>query len=327
MICDKNPPRAHGRGQVTNDEGTADIAGSPGRLSPGDYYTENSGASKRQSSPLFASQPMHTTSDNADLASTPKDERGQQRVELRGLPEPQLSLAGVIAVVGCDGSGKSTLTADLVSHLASGQPTELLYLGQSSGNILRWIRELPMIGQAIGRFLKRRSERAHAEDGKPASPDIPTALVVYLLSRWRYRKFQRLLALNRRGVTVVTDRYPQSEVSGFYFDGPGLTTTGTTKRVVRWLASREARLYQHMANHVPTLVIRLNIDAETAYIRKPDHKLSMLCDKVDVIPTLTFNGARICDLEGRSPYREVLRQALAAVRSVIGEGARAEPVK
>jgi len=235
------------------------------------------------------------TSYSADMASIPNDERGQQPVKLRGQPEPQLSLAGVIAVVGCDGSGKSTLTADLVSHLA------------------------------IGRFLKRRSERAHAEDGSPASPDIPTALAVYLLSRWRYRKFQRLLALNRRGVTVVTDRYPQSEVPGFYFDGPGLTMTGTTKTVVRWLASREARLYQYMANHVPALVIRLNIDVETAYIRKPDHKLSMLCDKVKVIPTLTFNGALICDLEGKAPYREVLRQALGAAQLAIAEGRRGVP--
>lgn len=265
------------------------------------------------------------TSYSADMAFISNDERGQQPVKLRGQPEPQLSLAGVIAVVGCDGSGKSTLTADLVSHLAIGQPTELLYLGQSSGNIFRWIRDLPMIGQAIGRFLKRRSERAHAEDGSPASPDIPTALAVYLLSRWRYRKFQRLLALNRRGVTVVTDRYPQSEVPGFYFDGPGLTMTGTTKTVVRWLASREARLYQYMANHVPALVIRLNIDVETAYIRKPDHKLSMLCDKVKVIPTLTFNGALICDLEGHAPYREVLRQALGAAQLAIAEGRRGVP--
>ncbi len=226
---------------------------------------------------------------------------------------PSSSPAGVIAVVGCDGSGKSTLSADLVAHLAKARPAEFLYLGQSSGNIARRIREVPVIGPAVSTFLKRRSARAHADDGKPAAPDLATALVVYALSRWRYAKFRRLLALSRRGVTVITDRYPQAEVPGFYFDGPGLAQDVAASRIVRWLAERELRLYRYMANHVPTLVIRLNIDAETAYIRKPDHKLSMLLDKVRVIPTLSFNGARILDLDGRAPYRQVLADAVAAI--------------
>ncbi|MCU7329165.1 hypothetical protein N6N72_20375 [Escherichia albertii] len=35
----------------------------------------------------------------------------------------------VIAIVGCDGSGKSTLTASLVNELAAKIPTEQIYLG------------------------------------------------------------------------------------------------------------------------------------------------------------------------------------------------------
>ena len=68
-----------------------------------------------------------------------------------------------------------------------------------------------------------------------------------------------------------------------------------------------------MASHIPTLLIRLNIDAETAHARKPDHKLAMLRDKVRVIPTLHFNGAPILDLNGRDPYPQVLDAALAAI--------------
>lgn len=218
-------------------------------------------------------------------------------------------------MIGCDGSGKSTLTADLLAHLRDEQATELLYLGQSSGNIADAIRSLPLIGPAFGRYLVRKAERAHAKDRKTASPDIPTALVIHLLSRWRHHKFQRMLALNRRGVVVIADRYPQAEVPGFYFDGPGLAASGIKSAFVRWLAARELRLYQRMASHVPALVLRLNIDADTAHARKPDHKLSMLRDKVTIIPTLHFNGARILDLDGRAPYPQVLQAALDAARS------------
>jgi hypothetical protein len=204
-----------------------------------------------------------------------------------------------------------------LAQLREEQPTELIYLGQSSGDIVEWIGGLPIIGHAVERYLRRKGDTAHAVDDKPPSPDVPTALVVYLLSRWRHYKFRQMLALNRRGMTVLTDRYPQAEVPGFYFDGPGLNATGPGNALVRWIAARELRLYQRMASHVPALVIRLNIDAETAYARKPDHKLSMLRDKVRVIPTLTFNRAPILDLDGQSPYPQVLHKALTAARAAI----------
>ena len=223
--------------------------------------------------------------------------------------------------MGCDGAGKSTLAADLHAELQKQGPARFLYLGQDSGNILRSIVRLPLIGPAIGRYLVRRSARAHGGKDKSASPDTATALVLHLLSRWRRRKFRHMLALNRRGVIVVTDRYPQAQVPGFYFDGPGLVAKHGDSASIRWLAAREQRLYEDMACHVPALLIRLNVDAETAHARKADHKLAMLRDKVRVIPTLTFNGARIVDLDATEPYAEVLQAALAAVGTIHRESA------
>jgi len=229
----------------------------------------------------------------------------------------------IIAVVGCDGSGKSTLTADLLARLGAERPTEFIYLGQSSGNILTWILGIPLVGAPLGRYLKNRSKRAHGKEDKDTSQDLTTAMVMYLLSRWRNHKFKRMLALERSGKLVIADRYPQAEVPGFYFDGTGLAETPTTKGLVRWLARRELRLYRKMASHLPALLIRLNIDAETAHARKPDHKLSMLQDKIRVIPTLHFNGARILDLDGTTPYPQVLEAALAAAHEAIGSRAGA----
>ncbi len=219
----------------------------------------------------------------------------------------------MIAVVGCDGSGKSTLTADLITHLAQHRQVEWLYLGQSSGNIGEWIKNLPLIGAAFGRYLVRKAERAHSKEA--SSPDTLTALVIFLLSVWRAHKFRRMLKLSRRGVLVIADRYPQAEVSGFYFDGQGLNSANAQSWLARQLLKQETRLYQWMASHIPTLLIRLNIDAETAHARKPDHKLSMLRDKVRVIPTLRFNGAPILDLNGRDTYPQVLDAALKAIHT------------
>lgn len=232
----------------------------------------------------------------------------------RPLP-PSEQLPRVIAVTGCDGAGKSTLSEDLVSHLDSGVPVQWLYLGQSSGNIARWIKDLPLIGPPIGRYLVGKADRA--DDKKNSTPDTATTLVIFILSHWRAHKFRRMLRLSRRGVLVITDRYPQAEVPGFHFDGPGLGAVNSESWLGRRLAAREKRLYQWMASQVPALVIRLNIDADTAHERKPDHKLEILRDKVAIIPGLRFNGATILDLDGRDPYEQVLETALDAARNAI----------
>ena len=223
-------------------------------------------------------------------------------------------IKNIIAVVGCDGSGKSTLTADLIDQLSKKRPVQWLYLGQSSGNIADWIRSLPLVGAPFGRYLVRKAERAHSKEA--SAPDTLTAVVIFLLSLWRVHKFRRMLKLARRGILVITDRYPQAEVPGFYFDGTGLSSANAKSWLARQLLKQETRLYQWMASHIPTLLIRLNIDAETAHTRKPDHKLAMLRDKVRVIPTLHFNNAPILDLNGRDPYPQVLNAALTAIHAV-----------
>ncbi|PIP80548.1 MAG: hypothetical protein COW84_04625 [Gammaproteobacteria bacterium CG22_combo_CG10-13_8_21_14_all_40_8] len=224
-------------------------------------------------------------------------------------------LSKVIAVIGCDGSGKSTLTGDLYSKFHARHTTELIYLGQSSGNIGQWIKELPVIGSPLGRFLDKKAKNAHNK--KSSSPDNLTVLVIYLLSVWRAHKFRRMLKLARKGTMIITDRYPQAEIPGFYFDGTGLGALTADRWLIKKLIKRELRLYQWMASYVPTLLIRLNIDAETAHARKPDHKLTMLQQKTTVIPRLNFNGAQILELDSTSPYEKVLESASQAVAEAL----------
>lgn len=226
-------------------------------------------------------------------------------------PSDENYLDNVIAVIGCDGSGKSTLSHDLLSHFKGQRPVELIYLGQSSGNIGTWINNLPLVGKSLGKFLKKKAKKAHNK--KDTAPDMATMLVIYLLSKWRVHKFRKMLKHHRQGTLIITDRYPQAEVPGFYFDGTGLGALQADSWLAKHLAQREQKLYQWMANHVPALVIRLNIDEETAFRRKPDHKLNMLRQKIAVIPELNFNHAQILELNSLKPYEEVLSAAIDGI--------------
>ncbi|RZM93848.1 hypothetical protein CRG95_15070 [Escherichia sp. E4208] len=221
----------------------------------------------------------------------------------------------VIAIVGCDGSGKSTLTASLVNELAAIMPTEQIYLGQSSGRIGEWISQFPIIGAPFGRYLRGKAAHVHEKPSTP--PGNITALVIYLLSCWRAYKFRKMLRKSQQGFLLITDRYPQVEVPGFRFDGPQLAKTEGGNGWVKMLRQRELKLYQWMASYLPVLLIRLGIDEQTAFSRKPDHQLAALQEKIAVTPQLTFNGARILELDGRQPADEILQASLRAIHAAL----------
>jgi len=220
----------------------------------------------------------------------------------------------MIAVVGCDGSGKSTLSADLLAWLRQTRDVDTVYLGLRSGELGNRIKRWPLIGRAFERQLSKKAGQARNKDGK--IPGAATAFVIYMFSVKRMRAFKRMLALRKHGVTIVTDRYPQIEVPGFY-DGPGLSAARAEGWLVSLLARRERAMYAMMIGHVPDLVIRLNVDVDTAFARKPDHKRASLEAKVAVTPHLKFNGAKIVDLCSTDPYPTVLEQAKVAVTDAL----------
>ncbi len=231
-------------------------------------------------------------------------------------PQPaDAFVPGLIAVVGCDGTGKSTLTADLVQLLSSQCATERRYLGLISGEDGDKIKRLPLIGIWLERRLAAKSEKTQRMSSK--APALWAALIMYGLSLWRRSNLNKAKRRAQSGVLVIGDRYPQCEVSGFYYDGPGIGIERTRGWLMTRLARSEQRLYQQMALCRPQLIIRLDIDADTAFSRKPDHNYDELRDKARVMTQLNYNGSRVVNIDARAPYSEVLQTALAAINPVL----------
>jgi thymidylate kinase len=235
----------------------------------------------------------------------------------------EAGLAPMFAIVGSDGAGKSTVADAVIERLRAFGPARICHLGLQSGDLGRAIARAPLIGGALDRLLTRKAGRAR--DSKDRIPDAATAIVIYLFSLRRVRRFRKMLALRRRGVIILADRYPQLAVPGF-FDGPGLSAARAEGGFVRMLARRERRLYEWMASFVPDIVIRLNVDLETAFARKPDHRYESLRQKIEAVPKLAYNGAPILDLSSLDPLPQVIAQARAGIERVLEEkGYRAAP--
>ena len=228
--------------------------------------------------------------------------------------ESSSCIPGLIAVVGSDGTGKSTLTADLVRNLQNKRVTERRYLGLISGEDGDKIKRLPVIGVWLERRLAAKSDKTQRMSNKP--PALWAALIMYGFSLWRSSNLQKAIRLAQSGVLVISDRYPQAEISGFYYDGPGIGVERAKGWLMSRLAESERRLYQQMALIRPQLILRLDIDVDTAYARKPDHSYEELEDKISAMVRIQYNGSRIIELDARAPYDEVLAKALDSITAV-----------
>jgi thymidylate kinase len=227
-------------------------------------------------------------------------------------------LAPVIALVGADGSGKSTVSEAVLALCQRFGPSESIHLGTKSGALGRRIRALPLIGPVFFKKITKNATDVRSKDKK--IPGLATAIVVYVFSALRVRRFKKALALRERGVILVADRYPQTDVPGF-FDGPGLSAAKAEGALVSWLAKKERAQFDWMVGHAPTLVIRLHVDLETAFARKPDHRYESLKAKIEAVPKLTYGDAPIVELSSLDPLDHVIAEASAAVRAaLVGKG-------
>ncbi len=223
------------------------------------------------------------------------------------------SLPPLIAVVGCDGSGKSTVTEALRAWMNESRPTQICHLGKQSGNIGRRIARLPLFGGKLDKSIHAKARKAQTEKG----PGLLAALVIYLFSMRRVRRFRRMMNLRRQGYTIIADRFPQVGVPG-PMDGLGLANAGSSG-LVGWLAHSELRQYCAMVTKRPDLVLRLNVPLEVAIARKPDHRESSLARKVADVPRLTFEGAPIVEIDAEQPLDQVLAQAREAITARLGD--------
>jgi thymidylate kinase len=220
---------------------------------------------------------------------------------------PVSSLPPMIAVVGCDGSGKSTLTELLGLWLAEFRPTTVCHLGKQSGNIGRALARIPLLGPKLEHSIYKKAKKAQTEKG----PSLLTAVGIYAFTIRRVRRFHRMMRLRKAGNTIIADRFPQVEVPG-PMDGPGLGHA-QPNGVIGWLARRERRKLEGLAACLPDLVIRLNVSLKVAQARKPDHRPSSLARKIEDLSRLTFQGAPILELNADAPLETVVAEAKAAI--------------
>ncbi len=241
---------------------------------------------------------------------------GLNRKYLR-LPRPWARRAPgggiVVAALGVDGSGKTTITREMRRWLGGEVDVLSMYFGTGDGRPSLLLLPFKVLVPLITRLLPTRPEGAsHGELVTGAPGPLYSALLMVWATVLAMEKRRKLLAARRaanRGMVVIADRYPQNQIAGFN-DGPLLPRL---RWVPRWLRRFEAGAYA-LANRLPPdLVLKLATPAETLAQREPTMDRRLIQDRARHLHQLAFPGARVVTIDASQPLDAVIRAVKAEV--------------
>lgn len=211
----------------------------------------------------------------------------------------------VVAFIGSDGSGKSTLTAEIRKWLRFKLDTHAYYMGSGQGST----RLSDRLRHAV-KAKTRKQKKPKAGDGEPRRKKPPgffgRLLALHHLPAIgsRRRALAEAHRLAAAGSMVVIDRFPQSEFPGIS-DGPRLQEGNS----FGWAAGAERRGFAYFASLKPDLLIKLVVSPAVAHARKPDHSLSSIERKCAITRELRFAGADVVAIDADQPLEQVMLEA------------------
>lgn len=227
-----------------------------------------------------------------------------------------------IALIGADGSGKSTVTTELEKWLSKKLDCRRYYLG--SGDHYNPV-DKRIIKRMIGTINYSRSLNKHHTFNSGKNEQNQTqkhnqkkhlrncfsyinAFYLYRISVHSLKQLKKSNRFAERGGICLFDRYPQNQFSGIN-DGPkirksyGYVKSLIINRLMHW----EEENIKRCVKIGPELVIKLIISPEVAIRRKPDHDILELEKKADIVSQLSFENAVVHNVDANQKYEEELK--------------------
>lgn len=219
----------------------------------------------------------------------------------------------IIAILGADGSGKSTVKSEIVRCLSQKLDVLPIYLGSGDGTA-SWMR-MPLIWLTkSAKKAKKSSASSKASEFKKPKSKLSQLVKVLWAITLVYEKRDKLKQAQiarERGMIVVSDRYPQIQFLGF---NDGALLSGS-ESIPRSLQQWEFNHYRFMAEKMPPdLVIKLNVTPEVALNRKPESPADIVCQKVNAIQALQFSPPTIVvDIDATQSLEQVILEVKQAI--------------
>ncbi len=194
----------------------------------------------------------------------------------------------VLALIGADGAGKTTLAEDLRQRLSWKLRVESAYLG---------IPKTSAVVRVLG-WLRLRLKRLRLKHLSAAA----SAFSWIWIAGTRLRAARRAQRLAARGTLVIADRYPQPEFRSMPepMDGPRVRAENGGR--MTFLASLEQSVYDRIPSATDTFV--LTAPLECLHSRKAGTPIEKHRIKVDAVNALALGPERFA-IDASQPLESV----------------------
>jgi thymidylate kinase len=225
----------------------------------------------------------------------------------------------LVVFIGADGSGKSTLTKELVSFFSWKLDTLHVYMGAGQGSISYVRRILLNLRKIVETKIRLRFESV-SQQGNDSNSNLhgKRTGIIYIIAKilwavlisWeKQKKLKKAWMSRNQGILVICDRYPQAQIMGFN-DGPLLNEFYNHKNSFLRLISRwEMRPYEWAHGTPPDIVVRLNVEPETSIKRDPDLSPEYVKRRIKAVNSFQFKHAPLVEIDANKPFDEVLHEA------------------
>ena len=232
-----------------------------------------------------------------------------------------------VAIIGIDGSGKSTHLSSLHDWLSWKMDVHSVYFGSGDGpsSLLRYpLKKLNELrtpssdsdstsheGGSVDHHVaseQANTESQNEEAATDGSIGIAKAVWGILLAREKRKKRRRATRARNRGMIVLMDRYPQNQFEDIN-DGPLLQAwVDSESWLQEKIAAWERDIYADLEDNSPDLVIKLATDPDVAKDRKPETPMSNLQRKAEIIESLEYENSRVVTVDTHQDIGDVLSE-------------------
>ncbi len=205
---------------------------------------------------------------------------------------------GIVAVIGGDGSGKSTAVSGLAEWLGADLDARTVHLGKPRwSGVTYGVRGALKLAALVSRAVPKQ---AGAGGSHSLLDEYRPVLWLACTARDRYLTFRRARRFGNAGGIVVSDRYPHPVLQSMDVPmiqaaaGPG--PNGLVRKLQRLERSYHDRI------DPPELLVVLRVDPETAARRKTDEPADYVRRRVAEVWDIDWEAASVPVVDAtRSP--------------------------
>ena len=218
-----------------------------------------------------------------------------------------------MAVIGADGSGKSTITRNLKETFENKLDVYKIYFGRGDGKSSLSRKFLASIKRSFVPGKKKKSTSINQNVSARNNGFLRRnykCMEALLVAREKRNNLKHMNRAINRGMFVICDRYPQNQIMG-YNDGPLLHSFLKSRNFIyRTAAKMESKVYTIAQNNPPDIVFKLIASPEVIEARKPGEiSLERLDVKINGIKRLSFNAnCKVITIDAAISLNEVLYQ-------------------